>query len=128
MNLILPFLFFAGASIASTSYDDNVRIFNNFDPALPDIQEIPEPVRIPHNNQSGRWVTMLRAVWAHQFNWFSIGNMGKAVDIYSRGTGDLMATLRDRDVLTTVPAVNAWHPNRVVLASGMANGKMVIWR
>ncbi|KAG0246625.1 WD40-repeat-containing domain protein [Mortierella sp. GBAus27b] len=117
-----------GASIASTSYDDNVRIFNNFDPALPNITEIPEPVRIPHNNQSGRWVTMLRAVWAFQFNWFSIGNMRKAVDIYSRGTGDLMASLRDPAVLTTVPAVNAWHPNRVLLASGMANGKMVIWR
>ncbi|KAG0287254.1 hypothetical protein BGZ98_004738 [Dissophora globulifera] len=117
-----------GMSIASTSYDDNVRIFNNFDPALPDIKEIPEPVRIHHNNQSGRWVTMLRAVWSHQFNWFSIGNMNKSVDIYSRGTGDLMANLRDAQVLTTVPAVNAWHPNRVLLASGMANGKMVIWR
>ncbi|KAK3835269.1 MAG: WD40-repeat-containing domain protein [Linnemannia elongata] len=117
-----------GASIASTSYDDNVRIFNNFEPSLPDFKEIPEPVRIPHNNQSGRWVTMLRAVWSHQFNWFSIGNMNKSVDIYSRGTGDLMANLSDRRNLTTVPAVNAWHPNRVLLASGMANGKMVIWR
>ncbi|KAI1314333.1 hypothetical protein EDD11_002274 [Mortierella claussenii] len=117
-----------GASIASTSYDDNVRIFNNFEPGLPDLKEIPEPVRIHHNNQSGRWVTMLRAVWAHQFNWFSIGNMNKSVDIYSRGTGDLMANLRDSQVLTTVPAVNAWHPRRVLLASGMANGKMVIWR
>ncbi|KAF9898209.1 hypothetical protein BX616_004338, partial [Lobosporangium transversale] len=117
-----------GASIASTSYDDKVRIFNNFDPALPDLKKIPEPVRIHHNNQSGRWVTMLRAVWAHQFNWFSIGNMNKSVDIYSRGTGDLMANLKDAHVLTTVPAVNAWHPNRVLLASGMANGKMVIWR
>ncbi|KAF9137434.1 hypothetical protein BGX30_010260 [Mortierella sp. GBA39] len=117
-----------GASIASTSYDDNVRIFNNFEPSLPDFKEIPEPVRIPHNNQSGRWVTMLRAVWSHQFNWFSIGNMNKSVDIYSRGTGDLMANLCDRRNLTTVPAVNAWHPNRVLLASGMANGKMVIWR
>ncbi|KAF9098867.1 hypothetical protein BGX23_004959 [Mortierella sp. AD031] len=117
-----------GASIASTSYDDNVRIFNNFEPSLPDFTEIPEPVRIPHNNQSGRWVTMLRAVWSHQFNWFSIGNMNKSVDIYSRGTGDLMANLSDRRNLTTVPAVNAWHPTRVLLASGMANGKMVIWR
>ncbi|OAQ33177.1 WD40 repeat-like protein [Linnemannia elongata AG-77] len=117
-----------GSSIASTSYDDNVRIFNNFEPSLPDFKEIPEPVRIPHNNQSGRWVTMLRAVWSHQFNWFSIGNMNKSVDIYSRGTGDLMANLSDRRNLTTVPAVNAWHPNRVLLASGMANGKMVIWR
>jgi hypothetical protein len=119
---------FIGASIASTSYDDNVRIFNNFEPSLPDFKEIPDPVRIPHNNQSGRWVTMLRAVWSHQFNWFSIGNMNKSVDIYSRGTGDLMANLNDRRNLTTVPAVNAWHPNRVLLASGMANGKMVIWR
>ncbi|KAF9583590.1 hypothetical protein BGW38_009103 [Lunasporangiospora selenospora] len=117
-----------GASIASTSYDDYVRIFNNFDPALPDITNIPEPIKIPHNNKSGRWVTMLRAVWSHQFNWFCIGNMKKSVDIYSRGTGDLMANLRDPSILTTVPAVNAWHPNRVVLASGMANGKMVIWR
>ncbi|KAG0278375.1 hypothetical protein BGZ95_004162 [Linnemannia exigua] len=117
-----------GESIASTSYDDNVRIFNNFEPSLPDFTEIPEPVRIPHNNQSGRWVTMLRAVWSHQFNWFSIGNMNKSVDIYSRGTGDLMANLNDRRILTTVPAVNAWHPSRVLLASGMANGKMVIWR
>ncbi|KAF9291275.1 hypothetical protein BGZ68_004591 [Mortierella alpina] len=117
-----------GASIASTSYDDNVRIFNNFKPALPDLTEIPEPVRIRHNNNSGRWVTMLRAVWSHQFNWFSIGNMNKSVDIYSRGTGDLMANLRDPQNLTTVPAVNAWHPSRVLLASGMANGKMVVWR
>ncbi|KAF8983140.1 hypothetical protein BGZ46_010805 [Entomortierella lignicola] len=115
-------------SIASTSYDDYVRIFNNFEPGLPEIKEIPEPVRIHHNNQSGRWVTMLRAVWAHQFNWFSIGNMNKSVDIYSRGTGDLMANLKDSRILTTVPAVNAWHPSRVVIASGMANGKMVIWR
>ncbi|KAG0213486.1 hypothetical protein BGX28_004341 [Mortierella sp. GBA30] len=117
-----------GASIASTSYDDNVRVFNNFEPALPNLTAIPDPVRIRHNNQSGRWVTMLRAVWSHQFNWFTIGNMNKSVDIYSRGTGDLMANLRDSQVLTTVPAVNAWHPNRVLLASGMANGKMVIWR
>ncbi|KAF9575304.1 hypothetical protein EC968_003656 [Mortierella alpina] len=117
-----------GASIASTSYDDNVRIFNNFKPSLPNLTEIPDPVRIRHNNNSGRWVTMLRAVWSHQFNWFSIGNMNKSVDIYSRGTGDLMANLRDPQNLTTVPAVNAWHPNRVLLASGMANGKMVIWR
>ncbi|KAF8926087.1 hypothetical protein BGZ58_000196 [Dissophora ornata] len=108
-----------GMSIASTSYDDNVRVFNNFNPALPDIKEIPEPVRIHHNNQSGRWVTMLRAVWSHQFNWFCIGNMNKSVDIYSRGTGDLMANLRDAQVLTTVPAVNTWHPNRVLLASAM---------
>ncbi|KAF9986371.1 hypothetical protein BGZ75_001869 [Mortierella antarctica] len=117
-----------GASIASTSYDDHVRIFNNFQPSLPNLTEIPDPVRIRHNNNSGRWVTMLRAVWSHQFNWFSIGNMNKSVDIYSRGTGDLMANLRDPQNLTTVPAVNAWHPNRVLLASGMANGKMVIWR
>ncbi|GJJ72118.1 hypothetical protein EMPS_04475 [Entomortierella parvispora] len=117
-----------GASIASTSYDDYVRVFNNFDPALPNIKEIPEPIKIRHNNQSGRWVTMLRAVWSHQFNWFCIGNMNKSLDIYSRGTGDLMANLKDARVLTTVPAVNAWHPNRVVLGSGMANGKMVIWR
>ncbi|KAF9901646.1 hypothetical protein EC991_005833 [Linnemannia zychae] len=117
-----------GGSIASTSYDNNVRIFNNFEPSLPDFTDIPEPVRIPHDNQTGRWVTMLRAVWSHQFNWFSIGNMNKSVDIYSRGTGDLMANLSDRRVLTTIPAVNAWHPNRVLLASGMANGRMVIWR
>ncbi|KAG0254828.1 hypothetical protein DFQ27_006595 [Actinomortierella ambigua] len=117
-----------GNSIVSTSYDDRIRVFNNFDPALPNATSVPDPIEIRHNNQSGRWVTMLRAVWAPQFNWFSIGNMNKSVDIYSRGTGDLMANLRDATHLTTVPAVNAWHPSRVVIASGMANGKMVIWR
>jgi len=122
------FFFILGNSIASTSYDDYVRVFNNFEPGLPIVQEIPEPIKIPHNNQSGRWCTMLRAVWSHQVNWFCIGNMNKSLDIYSRGTGDLMANLKDTRVLTTVPAANAWHPNRTVLASGMANGKMVIWR
>ncbi|KAG0086997.1 hypothetical protein BGZ93_000851 [Podila epicladia] len=117
-----------GNSIVSTSYDDYVRVFNNFEPGLPVVKEIPEPIKIPHNNQSGRWCTMLRAVWSHQFNWFSIGNMNKSLDIYSRGTGDLMANLKDPRILTTVPAANAWHPSRIVLASGMANGKMVIWR
>ncbi|KAF9336013.1 hypothetical protein BG006_009988 [Podila minutissima] len=117
-----------GNSIVSTSYDDYVRVFNNFEPGLPVVKEIPEPIKIPHNNQSGRWCTMLRAVWSHQFNWFTIGNMNKSLDIYSRGTGDLMANLKDPRILTTVPAANAWHPSRIVLASGMANGKMVIWR
>ncbi|KAG0359935.1 hypothetical protein BG005_011805, partial [Podila minutissima] len=50
-----------GNSIASTSYDDYVRVFNNFEPGLPVVKEIPEPIKIPHNNQSGRWCTMLRA-------------------------------------------------------------------
>ncbi|KAF9309000.1 hypothetical protein BG006_005208, partial [Podila minutissima] len=75
---------------ASTSYDDYVRVFNNFEPGLLVVKEIPEPIKIPHNNQSGRWRTMLRAVWSHQFNWFMIANMNKSLDIYSRGTGDLM--------------------------------------
>ncbi|KAG0326437.1 isopentenyl-diphosphate delta-isomerase idi1 [Podila humilis] len=94
-----------GSSIASTSYDDYVRVFNNFEPGLPTVKEIPEPIMIRHNNKSGRWVTMLRAIWSQQFNWFAVGNMNKSVDIYSRGTGDLMANLRDSHILTTVPAM-----------------------
>ncbi|OJA08161.1 hypothetical protein AZE42_03594 [Rhizopogon vesiculosus] len=53
--------------------------------------------RIKHNCQTGKWLTILRAVWSPNpdvFPHFTIGNLTHSLDIFS-GKGDLIARLSD---------------------------------
>ncbi|KAK5003987.1 hypothetical protein LTR16_001729 [Cryomyces antarcticus] len=84
---------------------------------------------VPHNNQTGRWVTILRAQWQLQpqdgVQRFCIGNMNRFVDIYT-GKGQQLAQLGS-DGITAVPAVAQFHPTMDWVAAGTASGKLCLW-
>ncbi|TFK29980.1 WD40 repeat-like protein [Coprinopsis marcescibilis] len=122
-----------GRQIVSTSYDDNLRIWN-LDPKGLKNEESFRSFRpssgIRHNCQTGKWVTLLKAQWAQNPNvypYFTIANMNHSVDIYS-GKGQLLANLSDPRRITAVQAVTCSHPNIVErIATGNGSGRCVFW-
>ncbi|KAB2579884.1 hypothetical protein BFW01_g5428 [Lasiodiplodia theobromae] len=122
--------------VATASYDDTVKIYDFTDcgdwktgARLSD--EAMEPATIiPHNNQTGRWVTILRAQWQQMpqdgVQRFCIGNMNRFVDVYT-SKGEQLAQLGG-DGITAVPAVAQFHPSMDWIAAGTASGKLCFWQ
>ncbi|KAF2012380.1 WD repeat-containing protein [Aaosphaeria arxii CBS 175.79] len=121
--------------VATASYDDTIKIYDftksgdwKVGTSLTDEEMRPSAV-IPHNNQTGRWVTILRAQW--QLNpldgvqRFCIGNMNRFVDIYT-AKGQQLAQLGGEGI-TAVPSVAKFHPTQDWVAAGTASGKLCLW-
>ncbi|KAF9733287.1 hypothetical protein PMIN06_008764 [Paraphaeosphaeria minitans] len=125
----------AAGQVATVSYDDTIKVHDfssssTWSPAhtLSDPEMKPTAV-IPHNNQTGRWVTILRAQW-QQFpsdgvQRFCIGNMNRFVDVYT-AKGQQLAQLGGEGI-TAVPAVAKFHPSMDWVAAGTASGKLCLW-
>ncbi|OCL02782.1 WD40 repeat-like protein [Glonium stellatum] len=125
----------SAGQVATASYDDTIKIHDFSNSAewkvgisLSDTQMRPTAV-IPHNNQTGRWVTILRAQWQLRpqdgVQRFCIGNMNRFVDIYT-SQGQQLAQLGGEGV-TAVPAVAKFHPAQDWVAGGTASGKLCVW-
>ncbi|KAI1194178.1 WD40-repeat-containing domain protein [Nemania serpens] len=121
--------------IATSSYDDTVKIYDMSEAAKwkPDHdisdKQMKPVVKIPHNNQTGRWVTILKPQWqtnpADGVDKFAIANMNRFVDVFD-AEGKQLAQL-DGDGITAVPAVAEFHPVRNWVAGGSGSGKLCLW-
>ncbi|KAF2174105.1 hypothetical protein M409DRAFT_62248 [Zasmidium cellare ATCC 36951] len=127
--------FNSAGQVATASYDDTVKIYDfsesaNWKPghSLTDDEMQPATI-VPHNNQTGRWVTILRAQWQMQpkdgIQRFVIGNMNRFVDIYT-SKGQQLAQLGGENI-TAVPAVAQFHPSMDWVGAGTASGKLCLW-
>ncbi|KAK4199506.1 putative WD repeat-containing protein [Triangularia verruculosa] len=121
--------------VATSSYDDTIKIYSFPDAGswkagadLTDEQMTPSH-QIRHNNQTGRWVTILKPQWQKNpwdgIQKFAIGNMNRFVDIYA-ADGEQLAQL-DGEGITAVPAVAHFHPTLEWVAGGSASGKLCLW-
>ncbi|KAL9126613.1 MAG: hypothetical protein Q9217_004370 [Psora testacea] len=127
--------FNSAGQVATASYDDTIKIhtfdgMGSYSPGQKIGVEGMEPSSIiRHNNQTGRWVTILRAQWQrhppNSIQRFCIGNMNRFVDIYS-ASGAQLAQLGG-DGITAVPAVAQFHPTEQWVAAGTASGKLCLW-
>lgn len=96
------------------------------------------PLVIPHNNQTGKWLTLFRVRWAptpspSATNHFTIGNMRRSIDLYS-AEGKYLRGLYDEEWQSAVPAVCVFHPAGGVgsqigerVMGGSASGRCVLW-
>ncbi|EFX03540.1 WD domain containing protein [Grosmannia clavigera kw1407] len=124
-----------GGHVATTSYDDTVRIYDvagaaSWAPGKALDDDVLTPAhRIAHNNQTGRWVTILKPQWQRRppggIDKFALGNMNRFVDVYA-ASGEQLAQL-DGDGITAVPAVAQLHPSRNWVAGGNGSGKLTLW-
>ncbi|KAF8552580.1 WD40 repeat-like protein [Imleria badia] len=122
-----------GRSIVSTSYDDTLRLWEldagkyDTSPVFPTLTPFS---RIKHNCQTGKWVTLLRAVWNPNpdvYPHFTVGNMDHSLNIYSC-KGELVAKLSDPERITATQAVTCSHPSVVErCATGNGSGRCVLW-
>lgn len=122
-----------GRSIVSTSYDDSLNLWElhaaKYD-SLPVFPSFKPFSRVKHNCQTGKWLTLLRAMWNPNpdvYPHFTIGNMQHSLDIFSC-KGDLIARLSDRERITAVQAVTCSHPTIVErCTTGNGSGRCVLW-
>jgi WD40 repeat protein len=125
----------SGGQIATSSYDDTIKIYNFPDagswPAGRDLsaKQMEPAHQIRHNNQTGRWVTILKPQWQMRpkdgLQKFVIGNMNRFVDVFA-ADGEQLAQL-DGEGITAVPAVAHFHPSLDWVAGGTASGKLCLW-
>ncbi|RYP72129.1 hypothetical protein DL769_004513 [Monosporascus sp. CRB-8-3] len=123
--------------LATSSYDDTVKIYDlsgaskwNKAGHSPLEKDPLEPTHvIPHNNQTGRWVTILKPQWqtrpADGVDKLAIANMNRFVDVYG-ADGAQLAQLGGEDI-TAVPAVAELHPVRNWVAGATGSGKLCLW-
>ncbi|KAI9822298.1 MAG: hypothetical protein M1827_000016 [Pycnora praestabilis] len=127
--------FNCAGQVATASYDDTIKIHDfsgaedwGIGHSLKELVMAPSTT-IKHNNQTGRWVTILRAQWQQRpqdgVQRFCIGNMNRFVDIYT-SKGEQLAQLGGAGI-TAVPAVAQFHPSRDWVAAGTASGKLCLW-
>ncbi|RXK39424.1 WD-repeat protein [Tremella mesenterica] len=89
-----------GRRILSTSYDDKLRIWSLNPQSLLLDQPLPsthfQPIKsYPHNCQTGRWLTILRAQWSLNMDFiphFTVGNMKRSLDVIT-ATGEKIVSL-----------------------------------
>ena len=133
--------FNTAGQVATSSYDDTIKIHSfgvskntsgmgTWKPSM-EVDEAsmkPETV-VRHNNQTGRWVTILRPQWQRyphdNIQKFAIGNMNRFVDVFA-ADGSQLAQLGD-PAITAVPAVAVWHERKEWIAAGTASGKLCLW-
>lgn len=127
--------FSAAGHVATSSYDDTIKIHSFLDAGSwkvgheVDTKGMKPSATIRHNNQTGRWVTILKPQW--QLNpedgiqKFVIGNMNRFVDVYA-SDGEQLAQLGGEGI-TAVPAVAHFHPTKDWVAGGTASGKLCLW-
>ncbi|KAI9723634.1 MAG: hypothetical protein M1812_000934 [Candelaria pacifica] len=127
--------FNSAGQVATASYDNTIKIhdFSNSGDwkagtSLTEDQMAPSTI-VKHNNQTGRWVTILRAQWQQRpqdsVQRFCIGNMNRFVDLYT-AKGEQLAQLGGEGI-TAVPAVAQFHPSCDWVAAGTASGKLCLW-
>ncbi|KAF3763909.1 WD repeat-containing protein [Cryphonectria parasitica EP155] len=122
--------------VATSSYDDTIKIYDFSEAAsrwkagytAGDDEMKPTHV-VKHNNQTGRWVTILKPQWqrhpADGIAKLAIGNMNRFVDVYG-ADGEQLAQL-DGEGITAVPAVAHLHPTQNWVVGGTASGKVCLW-
>lgn len=125
----------AAGDLATSSYDDTVKIYSFPDAGSWKVGHTVDKAgmepkhKVSHNNQTGRWVTILKPQWqrrpADGIQKFVIGNMNRFVDVYT-ASGEQLAQLGS-ELITAVPAVAHFHPTMDWVAGGNASGKLSLW-
>lgn len=123
----------AGGHIATSSYDDTIKIYDFSEASSwktgQDITVEPTH-KVHHNNQTGRWVTILKPQWQRRpqdgIQKFVIGNMNRFVDVFA-ADGSQLGQL-DGDGITAVPAVAHFHPSQNWVAGATSSGKLCFWQ
>lgn len=91
---------------------------------------LPAPLRVRHNNLTGRWLTKLHAAWdVKRPNHFVIGCMEqpRRLQIFQAGRRRPVRELVSEN-FASVHSINAFHPHVDLLAGGNSSGRLALWR
>ncbi|XP_022135022.1 WD repeat-containing protein 76 isoform X2 [Momordica charantia] len=109
----------SGRFLATTSFDDNVGISGgvNFE----------DTIMMPHDNQTGRWLSSFRAIWGWDDSHIFIGNMKRAVDVFAPAQRRRIFALQS-PLMSAIPCRFDAHPYYVgMLAGATSGGQVYMW-
>eukprot|EP00890_Picochlorum_soloecismus_P002433 jgi/Picsp_1/3190/NSC_06030-R1_wd repeat-containing protein 76-like len=106
--------------VLSTSFDNSIRIWD----AKKGMEQV---TYMKHDNQTGRWVLPLRAVWTTGGDACIVGSMKRTVDVMDAQTGAMACQLHS-EYMTAIAAGNCVHPLLPIVASATASGRAHVFR
>merc|ERR1712106_462823 len=116
-----------GNQVVTISTDDKLRLFNTTQTS----KTIAPQCQIRHNNQTGRWLTPLRASWHPTREGMLVtGSMERPrqIEVWGTSSGslDMVAKLRG-DELGSVCSLVEIHPSREVVVGGNSSGRVHVF-
>merc|ERR1711892_180942 len=116
-----------GNQVVTISTDDKLRLFNTTQTS----KTIAPQCQIRHNNQTGRWLTPLRASWhPTREGMLATGSMERPrqIEVWGTSSGslDMVAKLRG-DELGSVCSLVEIHPSREVVVGGNSSGRVHVF-
>merc|ERR1719483_328268 len=116
-----------GNQVVTISTDDKLRLFNTTHTS----KTIAPQCQIRHNNQTGRWLTPLRASWHPTRKGLLVtGSMERPrqIEVWGTSSGslDMVAKLRGEE-LGSVCSLVEIHPSRAVVVGGNSSGRVHVF-
>jgi len=116
-----------GNQVVTISTDDKLRLFNTTQTS----KTIAPQCQIRHNNQTGRWLTPLRASWHPTREGLLVtGSMERPrqIEVWGTSSGslDMVAKLRGEE-LGSVCSLVEIHPSREVVVGGNSSGRVHVF-
>lgn len=105
--------------LLTTSYDDSLTVWR------PDGSKA---ASVKHDNQTGRWLLPLRAIWAPSGDAIVCGSMKRETEVIDAASGRHLAKLTSPEHMTAVPSRHACHPCMPAMAAATASGRVHVWR
>ncbi|GHP04386.1 hypothetical protein PPROV_000314000 [Pycnococcus provasolii] len=112
--------------LLTTCYDDFIRVWDGLAGDKPSC-----PLRVKHNNNTGRWVMPFRASWCAAGSSFFIGSMNRQLEMYDVSPGIAAATCLFRqtsDHMTAIASRYAQHPTLACCAAATSSGRIHLFR
>ncbi|XP_070618501.1 WD repeat-containing protein 76 isoform X2 [Erythrolamprus reginae] len=115
-----------GNRVVTTCADDTLRVFGT--QCLSSLAPILTTIR--HNNNTGRWLSRLRAVWdPKRDDCFVVGSMTRPRQIQAfHASGELLHSFLNEDYLNSVCSINSWHPTRYLVVGGNSSGRLHVFK
>ncbi|XP_062518069.1 WD repeat-containing protein 76-like [Corticium candelabrum] len=111
-----------GNKIVSSSTDNTVKISSFEDGNLHLTKSI------PHDNQTGRWLTNFKPMWdPKRDDVFVIGSMKRPRQVEVWGSnGNILASLH-HELFNSVSSLNSFHPSENWIVGGNSSGRVFVW-
>jgi WD repeat-containing protein 76 len=107
------------SSLVTTSYDDTIRIWSSSG------GDWSESRRQKHNNQTGRWISPFKAIWAPDGSTVFCGDMKRGLFCMDAESGG--GSLLTSDLVTAISPRLACHAEVGIVAMGSGSGRVHLW-
>jgi len=107
--------------LLTTSYDNTLNVWTDL------AKGGVKATEIKHDNETGRWLLPLRAIWSPTADAVVVGSMRRETEFICPKSGNHLKRLYNAELMTAVPSRHACHPLLPAVAAATASGRVHVW-